>query len=73
MQVIVLGKIDVILFLKENKGKWYKIRDLARELSISERNIRKHVISLEATNLIQGRCSGTLTKWYREFSYKEDR
>ena len=50
-----MGKIDVILFLKASPGRWFTIRELEANLDINLRNIRKHVVALEAEDFIHGR------------------
>lgn len=65
-----MGKYEIYKFLNEHKGQWFKIKELARELSISERNIRRSVLHLEASNDIKGRCRGDYINWNREYTIK---
>lgn len=66
-----MGQLDILVFLKENKDNWFKIKELASALSVSERNIRRAVIRLEADNLIKGRCRGNYRNWNREYTINE--
>ena len=65
-----MGKYEVYKFLNENKGRWFKIKELSKELCVSERNIRRSVLSLEASGDIAGRCRGNYINWNREYSIK---
>jgi len=65
-----MGKYEIYKFLKDNMGKWFKIKEIAKEVNISERNVRRAVIALEAENEISGRCRGDYHNWNREFSIK---
>ena len=67
-----MGRYEVLKFLIEHSLDWFKIKDLAKELCISERNIRRSVVRLEADNLIFGRCRGNYRNWNREFKIRKD-
>lgn len=66
-----MGQLDILVFLKENKEEWFKIKELASALSVSERNIRRAVVRLEADGLIKGRCRGNYRNWNREYTINE--
>jgi DeoR/GlpR family transcriptional regulator of sugar metabolism len=67
-----MGKVDVIKFCMAYKGSWFTIAELSKELGISERNIRRSVIALEADNVLRGRCRGNYRNWNREFTINLD-
>ena len=63
-----MGKYEVYKFLNDRSGEWFKIKELASALGVSERNIRRAVVSLEADREIKGRCRGNYDNWNREYT-----
>lgn len=66
-----MGKYEIYKFLQEHPFDWFTIRELAKELEVGNRAIRRCVISLEAEKEIKGRCRGTYNNWNREFKIKD--
>ena len=63
-----MGKFDVLHVLEKHPDKWFTIAELSEETGISFRNIRKHVINLEAGGFVYGRWRHlSFTKKPREF------
>jgi len=63
-----MGQFDVLDYLRAHPKKWFTIEELDDVLLISKRNIRKHVIKLEAQRYVEGRLRHvSFTKKPREF------
>ena len=62
-----MGKIEVLDFLRDHPFDWFTIKELSGALGVSERNVRRTVIYLEAHRWVEGRSRGDYAHWNREF------
>jgi Mn-dependent DtxR family transcriptional regulator len=64
-----MSQEDVYLFLKNNKGKWYKSKDISKALKISQGSITTSLKKLREHNLID--YKSTERKYQYQYRFKK--